>query len=197
MVASIELMREPLSRGAGDEPESPASADAAPAGTKATDGAARATDSGVADLDAAWPGVRPALLRLARSLVGPDAAEDAVQDTYILARRAIGDLRDPSAMEAWLRRICVNRCFRAHRRQGILRRVVGMLTPQTAAASVDLRELVEKLPARQRTIVVLHYGHGYSLLEVAEMLGISHDNARAIISRARRSLAEAWLEAER
>ena len=119
-----------------------------------------------------------------------------MQDTYLLARKAIGDLRDPAAMEAWLRRICVNRCFRSHRRQGILRRVMGRLTPASAPASLDLRELIGQLPPRHRTILILHYGHGYSLLEIGEMLGISHNNARAIISRARRSLAAAWLEAE-
>jgi DNA-directed RNA polymerase specialized sigma24 family protein len=182
MEASITHMRDARPRGPDTGPAA-----------RPSDGSRRAQ---VADLDAAWPEVRPVLVRLARSLVGPDA-EDAVQDTYLLARRAIGDLRDPASMEAWLRRICVNRCFRAHRRQGILRRVVGLLTPPTATPSLDLRELIEQLPPRQRTILVLHYGHGYSLVEIGEMLGISHDNARAIVSRARRRLAAAWLEADR
>ena len=34
----------------------------------------------------------------------------------------------------------------------------------------DLRAMVETLPYRQRTIVVLHYGHGLSLEEIARLL---------------------------
>ena len=71
-----------------------------------------------------------------------------------------------------------------------------MLQRTPASSSLELRELVERLPARERTILVLHYGHGYSLAEIGQLLEITHVNARAIISRARRRLVAAWLESE-
>ena len=56
--------------------------------------------------DVAFETLRPRLLALARSLLGPETAEDAVQDTYVLGRESLGQLRDPAAVEAWLKRIC-------------------------------------------------------------------------------------------
>jgi RNA polymerase sigma factor (sigma-70 family) len=62
---------------------------------------------------------------------------------------------------------------------------------------VELVELVESLPPRERAVIVLHHGHGYTLAEVAEMVGVSHANARAIASRARKKLLAAWQEHDR
>jgi RNA polymerase sigma-70 factor (ECF subfamily) len=148
--------------------------------------------------DVAFETVRPRLLALARSLVGPEAAEDAVHDTYVLGREALGQLRDPAAVEGWLMRICVTRCYRVHRRRGVLERVLAQLSPAaTPAGDAGIRELVEQLPLRQRVVVVLHYGHGYTLAEISELIDERYDNVRAIASRARRKLLQAWLEAER
>ena len=147
--------------------------------------------------DVAFEALRPRLLALARSLLGPEAAEDAVQDTYVLGREALGQLRDPAAVEAWLKRICVTRCYRVHRRRRLLDRVLARLVPPAPARDARIRDLVEQLPHRQRVVVVLHYGHGYTLAEISELIDERYDNVRAIASRARRRLLEAWLEAER
>jgi len=146
--------------------------------------------------DVAFETLRPRLLALARSLLGPEAAEDAVQDTYIHGRESLGQLRDPTAVEAWLKRICVTRCYRVHRRRRLLDRVLARLVPAAPARDAHIRDLVEQLPHRQRVVVVLHYGHGYSLAEISELIDERYDNVRAIASRARKKLLEAWLEAE-
>ncbi len=153
------------------------------------------------DVDAAFAAARPRLVRIAASLVGADAAEDVVQDTYLVARERRRQLRDPGAVEAWLARICIHRAFRVGRRG---RRLVQLLAWLPAARQeaapggpVELRELIERLPARERAVVVLQHGYGYSLAEVAELVGISHANARQIASRTRGRLMREWLEAER
>src|SRR5262245_26389776 len=151
----------------------------------------------VAAFDDAFEDLRPRLLALARSLVDPQTAEDAVQATYLLGRDALGQLRDPAALEAWLKRICVTRCYRIHRRRRVLDRVLARLAPAQPARDARLRDLVEQLPQRQRVVVVLHYGHGYTLAEISELIDEGYDNVRTIASRARRKLLEAWLESER
>jgi RNA polymerase sigma factor (sigma-70 family) len=152
------------------------------------------------DLDSAFASARPRLLRIAASLVGVDGAEDVVQDTYITARARIGQLRDPGAIEAWLARIAVHRSFRIRRRGKRLQELLQIVplprwTPPPVGR-LELHELVEALPARERAVVVLQHGYGYSLAEVAELVGISHANARKISSRTRARLLRAWLEAE-
>jgi RNA polymerase sigma-70 factor (ECF subfamily) len=147
--------------------------------------------------DAAFESLRPQLLALARSLLGPDAAEDAVHDTYVVGREALGQLRDPAAVDGWLKRICVTRCYRVHRRRRLFDRILASFAPAPSVRDAGIRDLVEQLPHRQRVVVVLHYGHGYSLAEISELIDERYDNVRAIASRARRKLLQAWLEAER
>src|SRR5215212_10693854 len=144
------------------------------------------------DLDSAFASARPRLLRIAASLVGADTAEDVVQDTYITARARIGQLRDPAAVEAWLARICVHRAFRVRRRGSrlleLLNRIPRQAVTPASGARLELRELIEALPPRERAVIVLQHGHGYSLVEVAELVGVTHANARKLSSRARTRL---------
>jgi RNA polymerase sigma-70 factor (ECF subfamily) len=152
------------------------------------------------DLDSAFASARPRLVRIAASLVGADSAEDVVQDTYLTARDRIQQLRNPGAIEAWLARITVHRSFRVRRRGKRLQELLGALpfpkvTPPPAGR-LELHELVEQLPPRDRAVVVLQHGYGYSLDEVAQLVGVSHANARKISSRTRARLLRAWLEAE-
>jgi RNA polymerase sigma-70 factor, ECF subfamily len=148
------------------------------------------------DVDATFGQARPRLLRIATGLVGAESAEDVVHDTYLIARSRIGQLRDPLAAEAWMARICIHRCFRVRRRRLHLERLLPRLvTGPARGPDLDLRSLVEGLPPRERTVLVLHHGYGYSLAEVGELVGVSHANARAIASRARRRLLVAWTEA--
>jgi len=155
-----------------------------------------ATDERV-DFDARFELARGRLHRITASLVGPDDAEDVVQDTYLLGRRRFDQLRNPSAFEPWLTRIAVNLCFSRHRRGAQLRRILPALLPSRRAHSdVGLRELVEALPPRERTVLVLHYGHGYQLDEIATLLDLTHTNVRSIIARTRKRLFDAWREAE-
>jgi RNA polymerase sigma factor (sigma-70 family) len=154
------------------------------------------TDARV-DFDARFELARGRLLRIAASLVGPDEAEDVVQDTFLLGRRRYGQLRDRSAFEPWLTRIAVNLCFGRHRRGARLRRLLpALMPPRSRHSDVGLRELVEALAPRERTVLVLHYGHGYQLDEIASLLDLTHTNVRTIIARTRRRLFEAWRAAE-
>jgi len=150
-----------------------------------------------ADFDARFALARERLLRIVGSLVGTQEADDVVHDTYLLGRQRFGQLRDPSAFEPWLTRIAVNQCFGRHRRTRRLRQLLPALAPRRPASSdVGLRELVERLPPRERTVLVLHYGHGYGLEEIATILDLTHTNVRTIIARTRKRLFAAWREAE-
>ena len=170
-----------------------------PAGTADVVEASTVTDAtdARADFDARFALVRERLLRITASLVGADEAEDVVQDAYVLGRRRFDQLRDASAFEPWLTRIAVNLCFGRHRRSKRLRELLPALLPRRAPATdVGLRELVEALPPRDRTVLILHYGHGYRLEEIAALLDLTHTNVRTIIARTRKRLFAAWRRAE-
>ena len=156
-----------------------------------------ATD--LATFDRRFAELRPRLLRICIGLVGSDHAEDVVQDAYLRSRSRIGQLRDPRHFDAWVARTAMNLCFNRHRSGRRLRDRLPRLAGRTPGPDRDvgLRELIERLPPRQRTVIVLHYGHGYRADEIAERVGTSPTNVRSLLFRARRQLAEQLREAER
>lgn len=157
----------------------------------------RAASVGVETLDQRFPEVRDRLVAICRS-VGGDAAEDAVQEAYVIARSRLGQLRDVESMDGWLTTIAIRHCIDRHRRDVRFRsRLPALFHRQRPDQPRDLglTELVEQLPPRHRAVTVLHYGYGYSLLEIATLLGLSHTNVRSIIMRARHRLYAAWQEA--
>jgi RNA polymerase sigma factor (sigma-70 family) len=141
--------------------------------------------------------VRMRLVRICLGLVGPDHAEDVVQDVYLRARSRRRQLRDATSLEAWLCRAAINECYNRHRQQTRLRdRLPRLVRAPVHDTDLGLRELIEALPGRDRTVVVLHYGYGYSLDEVAGLLDLTAVNARTILFRARRRLGRQLWEAE-
>jgi RNA polymerase sigma-70 factor (ECF subfamily) len=124
--------------------------------------------------------------------VGTQGADDIVQDTYLAARSRIDQLRDVSALDRWLARIAENLCYQVLRRSSLQTRNAARPADPPPASDPALRDLIERLPLRERAIVVLHYGHGYSLEEVARMLSLSYANTRALLSRTRRRMYRQW-----
>jgi RNA polymerase sigma-70 factor (ECF subfamily) len=161
--------------------------------------AGRTDEAAAARFDAQFEVARDRLVRICAGLVGRDLADDVVQDTYLRARSRFAQLRDPDLFEAWLTRIALNLCVNRHRSDRRLRALLPLLRPRTTGAMRDLglRELIEQLPPRERTLVVLHYGHGYSFEDIARLTGLTTVNARTIAFRARRRLADQLHEADR
>lgn len=152
------------------------------------------------DFDQRFGLVQPRLMAICRGLVGGDLAADVVHDAYVRGRGRFHQLRDPARFDAWLSRIAINLCFNWHRhRRDISNRSAQDLTlcPAASPRDVGMREMVEQLPPRERTLVVLHYGYGYQISEIADLLGLSHGNARSVLFRARAKLGEQLREAER
>lgn len=55
---------------------------------------------------------RPAVVRLARTIVGPDYAEDVAQDSLLLAFKALPSIEEPRKFAAWLSAITRHRALR-------------------------------------------------------------------------------------
>ena len=143
---------------------------------------------------------RDRLVAICRGLVGADAAEDVVHDTFLRGRRAFHQLRDDELFEAWITRIAVRVCLdlrRAnHRFTEVARAWWRPERDRSPQRDVGLRQLIERLPPRERTVVVLHYGYGYRVDDIAAIAGLSAANVKTILFRARRRLRD-QIEADR
>lgn len=165
-----------------------------PAGKAAADGAA---DWGPRTLDGFVALHYRRLVRLA-ALVCLDRSEaqDAVQNALLRAWRSRRGLRDPSRVKPWLDAIVVRESIRLNeRRASWLRRLVAQPSePAARAASIvsaerlDLAASLRSLPAPQRAVVALHYEVGYTVAEIAELMGTPHETIRSRLRLARRRL---------
>ena len=60
---------------------------------------------------------RAAVVRLARTIVGNDYAEDVAQDALLLAFKALPTIEEPNKFAAWLSAITRHRAFRFNKRE--------------------------------------------------------------------------------
>ena len=136
--------------------------------------------------------MQQSLYRVAASYLRGEADRlDAVCEAVARAWEKRGTLRDERLFATWLTRILIRECVNIQRRQ---RRTVPVETlPEQAQEDESdtvrsLREALETLPQRQRTMVVLHYMEDYDVREVARIMGTTRGAVCAGLSRARGTL---------
>jgi RNA polymerase sigma-70 factor (ECF subfamily) len=133
------------------------------------------------------------LYRLALAIVDdPGEAEDAVQDTMLIAWRRWSSLQGYENQSAWLTRVCVRECLR--RRRSLHRLALGSPTeryrgdpPQSSYLDgqlLDLHRAYTSLSPAQRAMVTLHLHDGFTVDECAAILGCRPGTARSHLGRA-------------
>jgi RNA polymerase sigma-70 factor (ECF subfamily) len=131
-------------------------------------------------------------------------AEDAVQQTLVLAWRELPQLRDVERFDAWLHRLLVNACYREIRNGRRWASNVRVLPVDGPAAPDDLVSVVardqldrgfRRLPPEQRAVFVFHHYLGLTLPEVADQLGVPLGTVKSRLHYATNTLRAA-LEAD-
>lgn len=153
------------------------------------------------------------LFRTARAILRDDAeAEDAVQEAYLKAIRAISNFHGDSKLSTWLIRITVNEALAKLRRAKRTAEVIPLAgdlpsgemmyestqsetpTPEEEAARAESRRLMEAridaLPETFRTVFVLRAVEELTVEETAAVLGIPEATVRTRFFRARAQLRE-------
>jgi RNA polymerase sigma factor (sigma-70 family) len=130
----------------------------------------------------------------------PAKAEDATQETLVVAWRDLSALRDPDRFDAWLHRILVRACYREAGR-GRRRWAIEMEVREDDRLESDPAEDVadrdqlergfRRLDADQRIVIVLHHYLGLTLDEIGEVLGIPPGTVRSRLHRATGALRAA------
>lgn len=134
----------------------------------------------------------PALLRFAAVLTGERGlAEDVVQEVLLRTHQRWHKIGALDVPEQYVRRMIVNEYLSWRRRWS---RVIPKaelpvelsLVPDHAAAHSEreaLRTELDKLPRRQRAVLVLRYYAGLPDAQIAEVLGCSAGTVRGYASR--------------
>jgi RNA polymerase sigma factor (sigma-70 family) len=146
--------------------------------------------------------------RTAYVLAGNGAdAEEAAQDGFVKAWRALGRFRDGAPFRPWLLQIVANEA--RNRRRSAGRRAHLALraatehpsgdaapSPEAALLSAQQREAlltaVKDLPEDQRSVITLRYFVGLSEQEVADTLDLPTGTVKSRTSRALERLRESY-----
>lgn len=130
--------------------------------------------------------------------------EDAMQDAYLKAFLNLKRFRGNSAFSTWLTRIMINECLMILRSRK--RFVMENFDEENEAAGDDsrnrscpeplhrqelkaaLEEAIRKLPRGHRTVYLLREVQQLSIAETAACLGISPENVKVSLHRARERL---------
>jgi RNA polymerase sigma-70 factor (ECF subfamily) len=140
-----------------------------------------------------------------RMLGDPYEAEDAAQETFLRAYRAMRRYDPNRPFATWLLSIASHYCIDLIRRRRM--RLVPIdslpgevipdpgITPETALRESEeqqqMQELLAELSPTDRSAVVLYYWYEYSYEEIAAALSLTVSAVKSRLHRARRALAEA------
>lgn len=132
------------------------------------------------------------LLRLACTRLDDAAdAEDAVQETFLKLLTARPAFRDPDHEKAWLIRTTLHRA--SDIRRAAEKRNVPLEEAAQAAAPEQTNVLlsaVRALPEKYSAVIHLYYYEGYSIKEIAAMLGLPVPTVGTRLARGRERLRQ-------
>lgn len=143
---------------------------------------------------------RPVYQLCYRFVLNHEDASDLSQEVFLRAFRALDGFRGQSSLATWLHRIAVNACLN---RVSIKRPRLEPFDEQVPIESPDaspadrllreeqatrMRELVTRLPAKQRAALILRVYQDMSHREIATALGISVGAVKANVFHALKNL---------
>jgi RNA polymerase sigma factor (sigma-70 family) len=145
--------------------------------------------------------LRPLLTTYAYNITGCiDEAKDIVQDVYM----KFLDLETETLnnQEAYIKRMVINRAINFKRKHSrFIRDYPGEWLPEpisseTADGNIIQKELLsysvmvmlEKLNPKQRAVFILKEAFDYEHSEIAETIGISEENSRQLLTRAKKQV---------
>lgn len=148
--------------------------------------------------------------RLALSIVDdPDEADDATQEVFVAALRALDSFRGEASLKTWLFRITVNVCrnrLGRSQRRGRLQQILQSLFTQEQAqpekeavqheSDSVLWRAIQALDDKHRLPVILRYYHDLPVAEIAETLGVPVGTVHSRLNHAREKLRTQLKEAE-
>jgi RNA polymerase sigma-70 factor, ECF subfamily len=138
-----------------------------------------------------------------RTLGSPFDADDAVQETLLRAWRSVDGLHEHAALRPWLYRIASNVCIDAINRRARQPVPTDEWEVQFAHASLPdpaelvltredvqlaLTAVVDRLPQRQRTVLLLRDVLCFRAAEVADLLSTSVAAVNSALQRAHATL---------
>lgn len=131
------------------------------------------------------------LYRTAYVLLGnPHDVQDTLQEVLLRYMEKAPDFSSENHEKAWLLRVtsnCCKDCLRFRKRHSH----INLEHIQECIAAQEDRQVLQELyalPAKWKTVLVLHYFEGYPVREIAKITGLSESAVKKRLQRARQAL---------
>lgn len=141
---------------------------------------------------------RERLYRLAYSLLGDSAAEDAVQETFIRLWTRARRYNPRYSLATWLYTLCCRLCYdelrRRRRHYKMMMQVADTMIDASSLEAEELRLLLQRvtaaLPPKQRVVYQLREIEGFSTEDTAVAVRMTPDQVKANLWAARTTVKE-------
>lgn len=120
--------------------------------------------------------------------------EDAIQQALEKAWQKRHTLRCEQYFTTWLVRILINECHGILRQKARTVPMACLPEEETPAYDPTVRDLVDRLPEKQRLCVIMHYIEGMSVADTARALRVTGTTVRGRLMQARKRLRLEWNE---
>ncbi len=120
---------------------------------------------------------------------------DAFQDTTEAAYRTITHLNNAEYFRTWLIRILINKCIDIKRKKQ--KESPALIFPEEGETCMELancefEELMRSLDEKYRTVLLLYYGEGFKITEIAQLLDMEENTVKSRLSRGRDKFRQVW-----
>lgn len=116
-------------------------------------------------------------------------AEDVVQEVFLSLLKSSKSFESKEHLKAWLIKVTVNKCIDI--RKSFFRKNTVPLDDQIISYTdkeSSVMEEIFKLPKDYRNIIYLYYYEGYTVKEIAEILGKNQNTVNSKLQRGRKKL---------
>lgn len=138
---------------------------------------------------------------------GDRDADDMAQQALVSVLKAAGSYRGECRLERWADRIVVRTAMRQLKRRRFREQIVEISDDPPSRASADQEEqaarrqmrrrlsrLLTRLKPERRSVVILHWVHGYSIPEVAELTETPLNTVRDRLRTAKKQLRKSIMK---
>jgi RNA polymerase sigma factor (sigma-70 family) len=136
-------------------------------------------------------------------------AEDVAQEAFLEAYLNVAQLREPAAFSSWFQRVILKQADRLTRGKCLTSSSLEVVadvpvdghSPTEIAETNEVRERMHRaisaLPERERLVIVLFYGTGYALKDIAAFLDILVTTVKKRLYDARQRLKDELIDVMR
>lgn len=122
-------------------------------------------------------------------------AQDVVQETFLRYWRKSPGFESDEHEKAWLLHVSTNLCKNVHRSRARHPQVpLEHLPEQAASEATSLPEALRQLPDAYKSVLMLHYIHGYKVREIAEMEKLTQSTVKMRLRKGRQLLEKLYKE---